>query len=192
MSNIFKKINNILPYKFKFSSGNIGILISDRGRPDSNFRSIITASIINDLYNANAFVLTDRRKYNRSSEDFFKLFNIKKIYSSPVIFLRVNFIIYLKVILEIIFFNIKILNKKNKLNWLTSKYTYLDIKIGDNLSEYIRLRCFIKPKILSFKFLKIFFSAIYKILIINKNVKKHNVRFIISNQKAYISISNIL
>ncbi len=194
MSNIFNKIKNILPYNFKYQSGNVGILISDRGRPDSNFRSIISASIINDLFKANAYVLTDRKKYSRSSEDFFKLYNIKKIYSSPKVLLKINLIIYFKVFLEIILFNIKILNKRDKLYWLTSKYSYLGIKIGDLIyDEYIRYDCsFIKPKIISLKFLKIFFSAIYKILIIDKNVKKYNIKFIISNQKAYISTANIL
>ena len=194
MSKILKKLNSILPYKFKFNSRNIGVLISDRGRPDSNFRSIISASIINELYNANAYVLSDRRKYSRLSEDFFKLYNINKIYSSPNILLKVNLIIYFKVILEIILFNLKILNKKDKLYWLTSKYTYLGIKIGDLIyDEYIRSDCsFVEPKITSIKFLKIFFNAIYKISLIDRNIKKLNIKFIISNQKAYISNANLL
>ena len=194
MSNILKKLSSILPYKFRYESGNIGILISDRGRPDSNFRSIISASIINDIYSANAYVLTDRRKYNRLSEDFFKIYNIKKIFSSPAILQKINLMIYIKVFLEIISLNIKIFNKKNKLFWFTSKYTYAGIKIGDLIyDEYIRFDCsFVNPKITSIKFLKIFFKAIYKILIIDKNVKKYNIKFILSNQKAYISTANLL
>ena len=194
MNNIFNKINKIFSYKFKYKKGNIGILISDRGRVDSNFRTIISASIINDLYGANTFVLTDRKNYDKLNGDLFKLYNIKKIYSSPLIFISTNLVIYIKTVLEIILFIIKIINKKNKLYWFISQYNYLNIKVGDLIyDQYIRNDLsFIKPKIFSLKFLKVFFDGIYKILIIDKNVKKHNIKLIISNQKAYTSVGNLL
>ena len=194
MLNTFKKLTRILPYKFKYNPGNIGILISDRGRPDSNFRSIISASIINDLYKANPYVLSSRKTNKSSSEDFFKLYNIKKIYSSSFIFIPSNLIIYLKVILEILIFYIRILSKKDKFNWINSQYTFLNIKVGDLIyDQYIRNDLsFIKPKIFSLKFLNIIFDGIYKILIIEKNVEKNNIKFIISNQKAYTSNGNLL
>ena len=194
MKNIFNKINKIFSYEFKYKNGNIGILISDRGRIDSNFRTIISSSIINDLYGTNTFVLTDRKNYDKLSIDLFKLYNLKKIYSSPSIFTSANLIIYIKAFLEIILFIIKIIKKKNKLYWFISQYSYLNIKVGDLIyDQYIRNDLsFIKPKIFSLKFLKIFFEGIYKILLIDQNVKKHNIKLIISNQKNYTSVGNLL
>ena len=194
MKNIYKITESIVPYKFKFDKKNFGVLISDRLRTDHNFRSILSSIVINKNFNYNVFSLSEKKLFNDETNDLFRFFDIKKLYGNIRIFLFDNVNIYFKAFKIIIFFYFKIFYKKNKLDWFVKNFKVLDILIGDGVyDDYVRYNHrYLKPSIFSFSFFYILYSAIYKILIINKYTKIYNIKFFITNQKAYSSIGNLM
>ena len=194
MKKVSTIIKNIIPYKFKFDKKNYGILISDRLRVDHNFRSILSGLVINKNFNANAFVLSEKKLFNNETNDLFNFFNIKKLYGNVKIFSFNNVVIYFNAFQKIIFCYLKILNKKDKLNYFIKNFKVLDVHIGDAVyDDYTRHNhLYLNPSIFSLKFIYFLYAAIYKILIIEKEKKINKIKFFITNQKAYSSMGNLM
>ena len=194
MKKVSTIIKNIIPYKFKFDKKNYGILISDRLRVDHNFRSILSGLVINKNFNANAFVLSEKKLFNNETNDLFNFFNIKKLYGNVKIFSFNNVVIYFNAFQKIIFCYLKILNKKDKLNYFIKNFKVLDVHIGDAVyDDYTRHNhLYLNPSIFSLKFIYFLYAAIYKILIIEKYTKINKIKLFITNQKAYSSMGNLM
>lgn len=185
-------IKKKFPFQFKYYHKSPGLLLSDRYRLDHNLRSIISTSTINKYNALNPYVISDKVRFDKNN--FFKIFNIKK--------LNVNFLnskilhIYIlpKILINFILFYFKSIFKKDKIEWLIREYKCENINIGDLIYDmYIRYELkFIKPNIYSLDFIKHLMNGIYKIFVIKYYIQKYNVKCIISNQKGYISYGNLL
>ena len=187
-----KILKKKFPLKIEYLKKRPSILVSDRLRLDHNLRSIILAFILNKSKKINPYVISDKTNFEK--DNFFKIFNFKKVNikfrKSKILFFNIG----PKILLSIIFFYLLSIFKKNKIKWLINDYKCEEINIGDLVYDtYIRYgNKFIKPNIYCMSFLKILFIGIYKTYIIKYYTKKLKVNCIISNQKGYISFGNLL
>ena len=187
-----KILKKKFPLKIEYLKKRPSVLVSDRLRLDHNLRSIILAFILNKSKKINPYVISDKTNFEK--DDFFKIFNFKKVNikfrKSKILFFNIG----PKILLSIIFFYLLSIFKKNKIKWLINDYKCEEINIGDLVYDtYIRYgNKFIKPNIYCMSFLKILFIGIYKTYIIKYYTKKLKVSCIISNQKGYLSFGNLL
>lgn len=187
-----KILKKKFPLKIEYLKNTSSILVSDRFRLDHNLRSIILSFFLNKSKKINPYVISDRTNFEK--DNFFKIFNFKKLnvkfFKSKVLFFNIS----PKILLSIISFYLVSIFKQDKIKWLINDYKCEEINIGDLIYDtYIRYdNKFIKPNIYCVDFLKILFLGIHKIYIIKYYAKKLKVNCIISNQKGYISFGNLL
>ena len=175
---------------FKKNTKKIALTI-DRGLHDHIIRNSIISTAINKIFNLNIVVITDHNK--KSWQTYvYKSFGIEKFYrpiSSKNIF--INPLIFLFCILKTISSIYEI--KRKKLIWFVKDYKVKDIHIGEIIyDEYIRHgKKYLNPKVLDLRFIKILFSSILRVYLINDFFNKNLVKFVIVSSKNSINNSSV-
>jgi hypothetical protein len=188
----FKNLKKKIPFEIKYHKKKNGVLLSDRFILDHNLRSIITAYVLNKHHNINPYVISDKTTFDK--KNFFRFFKIQKLNINFNNSKTMHFNIYPKIFGNVVKFYLITLFKKDKVKWLITNYKYNNIHIGDIIYDtYIRYgNKFLNPSIYNLEFLKQLFIGVYKLSIIKFYSDKFNIKFIISNQKGYISFGNLL
>ena len=188
----YKNLKKKIPFEIKYHKKKSGVLLSDRFRLDHNLRSIITAYVLNKYHNINPYVISDKTTFDK--KNFFRFFKIQKLNVNFNNSKTMHFNIYPKIFGNVVKFYLISLFKKDKVKWLIANYKYDKIHIGDIIYDtYIRYgNKFLNPSIYNLEFLKQLFIGLYKLSIIKFYSDKFNIKFIISNQKGYISFGNLL
>ena len=183
-----KKLFNL---NYNYKKNNRWLFTNDRYRYVKTLRSLIYSKILNEDFNFNPLVLTDRTKYEKNhifSKSKIKIISLRQKLSFNQIKLIIN------VFFNIIYFYIRIIFKKNRVEWLINDFRLFDVHIGDLIYDfYIRYNHeYIKPKLFSLKFLKVLTGGIYKINFINLYHSIYKPKMIITTSRGYASIGNLL
>jgi len=183
-----KKLFNL---NYNYKKNNRWLFTNDRYRYVKTLRSLIYSKILNEDFNFNPLVLTDKTKYEKNhifSKSKIKIISLRQKLSFNQIKLIIN------VFFNIIYFYIRIIFKKNKVEWLINDFRLFDVHIGDIIYDfYIRYNHeYLKPKLFSLKFLKVLTGGIYKINFINLYHSIYKPKMIITTSRGYASIGNLL
>lgn len=167
-------------------------LIASRSRTDTAVRLSYAAKVLKYKKNIEPIVIFDK-KISKECLDIHELFNIKKIYKyTKFLNLFENFLLLL--ISFLYFFPTIIYINFKGLNWFVDNFRFKEVLIGDLIYDrYIRTDFkYLSPKFYDLKFLKLFFFAIHKILILNKIFEKYKIKYSLIASKSYLSMSSLI
>ncbi len=163
----------------------------DRQRLDGVFRSAFFSKILKDQKNIDSLVVTNSFT-NSSSIKLYKKLGLNNFFYINKEYYKFNNILFLfkTLFLTINFFiSYNLLSKKKHL----SKYKFKDILIGDlmidQLIRYNKNDYLTKFNII--EILKIFFSTIFKLYILEKIIINYNIKYLITTSYSYLSISSL-
>lgn len=163
----------------------------DRERLDGVFRSAFFSKILKDQKNIDSLVVSSSFPNSISIKLYKKLginnfFHINKEYYK---FENISFLF--KTLFLTFKFNISyILFSKNK---SLSKYKFKDILIGDLMLDQL-IRYNKKEYLTNFntiEVLKIFFSTIFKLYILENIIIRNNIKYLITTSYSYLSVSSL-
>jgi hypothetical protein len=157
------------------------LVLFDRALHDQVIRGSISILVLNDLFNYEPVVVTDKsekdwqiRVYRSFGiQNFVNSWGLKVILKSPIIFFQ-SIILTIKNIFLILF---------NGFHWFIDNSSINGVECGDLIYDtYIRKNFrFLNPKAYNLIFITILFKSIFKILLFQNLFKKLNVKVVVSN-----------
>ncbi len=177
--------------KIKHTNSNSKVLIADRATQDSVYANSLAGFIFNQELKLNVEVLTDLKK-NNILYNVYESFNIGNIINISILnFSFKNIFIYTKTLILLIITYFKLFFFGSE--WFVKKFKVLGIYFGDVIYDtYIRNNFRFKNKnFFDLYFLKLLIITLYRILLINKILKKNNYIASICSSHVGASISAI-
>ena len=177
--------------KIKHTNSKYKVLIADRTTQDTSYSNSLAGFIFNQELHSNIEVLTDLKK-NNILFNVYESFNIKNIKNISILnFSFKNIFIYIKTLLLLIISYFKLIFLGS--DWFIKKFKVFDIYFGDIIYDtYIRNNFRFKNKnFFDLYFLKLLIITLYRIIIINKILKKNNYIASICSSHVGASISAI-
>ena len=178
--------------KIKRTNSKYKVLIADRATQDTSYSNSLAGLIFNQELNSNIEVLTDL-KQNNILFNVYESFNIKNIKNISILnFSFENTVIYIKTLLLLILSYLKLIFLGS--DWFIKKFKVFDIYFGDLIYDtYVRNNFRFKNKnFFDLYFLKLLIITLYRIVLINKILKRNNYIACICSSHVGVSISAIL
>jgi len=178
----FLKNNKKIIHKFDSKQK---IVLVDRGRFTNAIYGVYLAKILNDKFNLDCIVLSDKDK-NSDIIKFYKSFGFKKYIK--IFNYRDVLISNIRISTLSIFITVKIfiLSFMRGFEWMINSLKFKNILIGDLIYDtYIRTgHKFLNPRF-DLKLLNIFYKTIFRIFKIEKILNENKVKYIIVGTYTY-------
>ncbi len=188
--NNIKEFIKLNTFKLKKETSE-NILVMDRSRPEQILRSSMASIILNELYNYNPILMTERPS-NSWVCDLYRSFGIKNF-----IFLRsltnqaksLNIIIksFFLSIFYVFFVSIK------GFEYFINNFKIKNTEVGDLLyDEYIRRKLrFLNPSPFNIYFFKTLYKSFFIIFFLDKVIKEKKIKLLITSSKYHATLNSL-